>query len=245
MLYALLNGQKIEAMPNQRANCPSCGKEVFSKCGEEKINHWSHHSHESCEIWYEPETHWHQKWKLIFGADHSEVVIEKDGIRHIADVKTSTDVIIEFQEASIKSEIILDREAFYGKKMLWVINGESFKNNFKVYYHPQKPTNPNVMIGHSVKQAYGNEPRRSDFEVNKYIRFEWSHPRRAWMDAQRPIFLDFGDAYLFWITEWEWVNSKFGSGRYISKERFVEKYGGDKILLEKWGSLDDQDDFFK
>jgi competence CoiA-like predicted nuclease len=243
MLYALLNGKKTEANPHQRAICPSCGKDVFAKCGEEKINHWSHHSHESCEIWYEPETHWHQKWKLIFGADHSEVVIEKDGIRHIADVQTSTDVIIEFQEATIKSETILDREAFYGERMLWVVNGEGFKNNFKVYYYPQKPSHPNIMIGHSVRQAYGYEPRRSDFEVNKDIRFEWNHARRAWMDAKRVVLLDFGDPYLFKIKEWS--NSKYGGGKFIPKASFVEKYGGDKNLLEKWDSLDDQDDFFK
>ena len=180
--------------------CPSCGKEVFSKCGDEKEDHWSHHAHESCEIWYEPETHWHQKWKSIFGIEHSEVVIEKNGIRHMADVQTSTDVIIEFQEAPIKGETILDREAFYGERMLWVVNGEEFKNNFKVYYYPKKPSDPRVMIGHSVRQAYGDEPCRSDFEVNKDIRFEWSsrqsvdadivrraeqHDARLWLQGDR------------------------------------------------------------
>ncbi len=97
----------------------------------------------------------------------------------------------------------------------------------------------NVMVGHSVRQAYGKEPSRSDFEVDKEIRFEWNYPRCVWLDAKRVVLLDFGDAYLFKITNWEWVNSKYGSGKFISKERFVEKYGGSIALLEKWPYMDE------
>jgi hypothetical protein len=53
------------------------------------------------------------------------------------------------------------------------------------------------------------------------------------LDAKQAVLLDFGDAYLFKITEGQWVNSKYGSGKFISKERFVEKYGGSIALLEK------------
>jgi hypothetical protein len=51
------------------------------------------------------------------------------------------------------------------------------------------------------------------------------------MGAARHRFIDFGDAYLFMIEDWN--AQKFGSGKWISKEKFVEKYGGDKSLLKR------------
>ena len=42
MFYAILAGEKIEAIPHKRAKCPLCGEEVLSKCGEVKMWHWAH-----------------------------------------------------------------------------------------------------------------------------------------------------------------------------------------------------------
>jgi hypothetical protein len=34
MQYAILNNQRIEPSPHQKAKCPCCNKDVIAKCGE-------------------------------------------------------------------------------------------------------------------------------------------------------------------------------------------------------------------
>ena len=132
MLFAIVNGEKVEAIPKTIGTCPLCERSVFSKCGEINIWHWAHRKDESCDTWYEPETKWHKNWKLIFGKENCEIVITKDGIKHIADIFTNESVVIELQNSPIQKPIIRRRENFYGERMLWVINGMHFKHNFKI-----------------------------------------------------------------------------------------------------------------
>ena len=241
MLYALINGEKASASPDLKAKCPLCGKDVFAKCGEFKINHWSHYVKESCSIWYEPDSVWQGKWKHIFGKENSEVLISKDGKKGIADVLTPTNVVLQFRNSSITIKDIEHREAFYGERMLWVINGFDFRDGFSTFYYPDERSATRVHVGRNSFQAVDDSEHNWEADNDKNIRFEWGTPRRVWIGASRPIFIDFGDAYLFSITEW--AGQKFGGGKWFSKERFVEKYGGDKNLLKKWDNLEDQDDY--
>jgi len=95
MLYAILGDNKIEPTPKQKANCPCCGHDVISRCGELKMWHWAHVVGEICDAWYEPETEWHRNWKKIFGKNNSEVIFERDDIKHIADIFTDSNLVIE------------------------------------------------------------------------------------------------------------------------------------------------------
>ncbi len=129
MLFATVNGEKVEANPETIGACPLRERTVFSKCGEINVWHWAHHNDESCDSWYEPETEWHKNWKLVFGKDLCEKVITKDGVRHIADILTNDSVIIELQNSPIQKPIIRQRETFYGERMIWIINGKYFKHS--------------------------------------------------------------------------------------------------------------------
>lgn len=51
--------------------------------------------------------------------------------KHIADIKTQNGFVLEFQNSSISTTEIRTREHFY-KEMAWVINAESFADNFKI-----------------------------------------------------------------------------------------------------------------
>ena len=231
MLYALINGEKTAAIKNSSAICQICGNPVFARCGETNVDHWAHYEDESCDKWSEPETKWHKNWKDIFGKEHSEVVIPKDGKKHIADVYTSKGVVIEFQNSPISTTVIDAREAFYGEKMLWVINSEEIdKKNFLTYYHPDERSSKRIYVGHSAVNSEEEQEKNWASDNIKGIKFQWNYPRRVWMGAVRPRFIDFGDAYLFMIEDWN--AQKFGSGKWIFKETFVEKYGGDKSLLK-------------
>jgi competence protein CoiA len=227
MLFANVNGEKVEATPNTTGICPLCGQLVFSRCGDINDWHWSHHKDETCDSWYEPETAWHKNWKLVFGKEHSEVIITKDDIKHIADIRTEKNVIIELQNSPIQRPIISQREDFYGERLIWIINGKTFKDNFQYrrtrsaqldaddeYYHRYNP----------LASKYNTHPRKEEYS------FTWNWCRRSWTDTQRPVFIDFGDENLFHIEEG--MGRKSGIGRPISKERFINKYGGNIELLE-------------
>jgi len=126
------NGNRIRpAISGQRAKCPLCDGVLISKCGEIYIKHWQHKSNKDCDSWWEHETQWHRDWKNKFPDDWKEVIIERDGEKHIADIKTKNRTIIEFQNSSISSSTIRTRENFYGD-MIWVINAITFKNNFEI-----------------------------------------------------------------------------------------------------------------
>jgi competence CoiA-like predicted nuclease len=78
MVFAIINGEKEHARPDMEGNCPLCDARVFSRCGEINAPHWAHFKDEGCESWYEPETDWHFHWKMVFGKNNAEVVIEKE-----------------------------------------------------------------------------------------------------------------------------------------------------------------------
>jgi hypothetical protein len=231
MLFANVNGQKVEAKPETRGMCPLCEQTVFSKCGEINVWHWAHHKVEGCDRWYEPETEWHKNWKLAFGKEHCEIVITKEGVRHIADIQTQENVIIELQNSPIQKPIIRQREIFYGERMIWVINGKPFKDNFFCYQNHRSiklEEDEEYFRRHSpLASHYGmidDQTRKDEFN------FAWSWCRKSWTDVQRHVFIDFGDENLFWIKEG--MGTSEGKGKQISKKTFLKKYGGDKKLLE-------------
>lgn len=127
MRYANIGKDKIEAAPNVMfATCPCCEEDVIPKCGNIKQWHFAHKSKSDCS--YKPMTAWHYDWQNNFEKKFLEVVqtnpITKE--KHIADVKNSDNVVIEFQHSNIKNEEIKSRESFY-KKMIWVLDSNTFK----------------------------------------------------------------------------------------------------------------------
>jgi competence protein CoiA len=231
MLFANVNGEKTEATPKTKGICLLCEREVFSKCGEVNVWHWSHFKDESCDSWYEPETEWHKNWKLVFGKDYCEIVISKESVRHIADIQTKEGIVIELQNSPIQKPIIRRRESFYGGRMIWVINGRHFKHNF-IIYPPILDSNelqgrrdllytPDGIVDSKTGELI-SRPK-------KERAFLWSWPRKSWIDVKRNVFIDFGDENLFWIIEG--MGTSRGKGKQINKLKFLEKYGGDITLL--------------
>lgn len=124
MKFALINGEKCEATKGAKGLCRSCGSELIAKCGEVKVKHWAHKGMRNCDPWWENETEWHRSWKNNFPQVWQEV-IHRDkvsGEKHIADVKTDGNWVLEFQHSPIKPEERRSRNAFY-PKLVWVIDG--------------------------------------------------------------------------------------------------------------------------
>lgn len=133
MLYAYQNKKLIKAKPKSKGICPHCNKEVVSKCGKINIWHWSHTQKTNCKAESKPESEWHINWKKLFGKEFCERQITKGDKCRFADIYTRKGVVIELQNSPISYNEIEEREKFYGEKMLWIINGDSFKNHFRFF----------------------------------------------------------------------------------------------------------------
>lgn len=96
---------------------------MIAKCGDHRVRHWAHRGVRVCDPWWEPETEWHRAWKNEFPADWQETVqFAQNGEKHVADVKTQSGMVIEFQHSFLKAEERAARETFY-RKMVWVVDG--------------------------------------------------------------------------------------------------------------------------
>lgn len=128
-MYAIKDGSRVQANPNEKAVCPLCSGDVTSKCGSIKVWHWAHLADLDCDDFKESESEWHRRWKEKFPEECREVLIKKWGNLHYADVKTGN-TVIEFQNSSISYEKIREREKFYWD-MAWVFNCQDSVDRIK------------------------------------------------------------------------------------------------------------------
>lgn len=140
MKYAMVEGVRSEALPRAKGLCCACGNPTVAKCGEKILWHWAHVSRKMCDKWWENETAWHRRWKSYFPDEFQEIVHfdEATGEKHIADVKTANGMVIEFQNSPMSPQEMRSREEFYGK-MIWILNGDSFRNNFFIFHKLPDP----------------------------------------------------------------------------------------------------------
>jgi hypothetical protein len=139
MQFALIDNQRKEAEHGQKGICPFCSQPVIAKCGKIKINHWAHKSNEKCDNWSEPETEWHRTWKNIYPTDWQEKIMhdKKTNEKHIADVCTHDNLVLEFQHSYIKHEERILREQFY-RNMVWIVDGTRLTRDFPRFIADEK-----------------------------------------------------------------------------------------------------------
>ncbi len=123
MRFALINGKRAEATKGAKGTCKECGSELIARCGEVNVNHWAHKGKHNCDTRWENQGPWHRSWKDKFPNDWQEVTDYDDsGEKHIADVKTESGWVLEFQHSYLKPEERRSRNAFY-PKLVWVVDG--------------------------------------------------------------------------------------------------------------------------
>lgn len=152
-------GNRIVAAPGQRAVCPSCNGEVVAKCGKIKVWHWAHLSAD-CDPWSEGMTEWHIGWQNEFPEECREVVIQRNGEIHRADIMLPDGTVIEFQHSPISQDEIAKREEFYGAKMVWMfdLTEASAKRRFvlrtKGQYHTFRWKHPKLTLAYAKRHMY-------------------------------------------------------------------------------------------
>jgi DNA-directed RNA polymerase subunit RPC12/RpoP len=115
-----------EAAKGGEYYCPECDSKLIVKDGEINIKHFAHEKNSDCDTWGEM-SQWHLNWQSNFDKSVREVVLNKDGIKHRADIFISTkdiNLTIEFQKSPISKVEIVKRNLFYNQfgKVLWVFD---------------------------------------------------------------------------------------------------------------------------
>jgi hypothetical protein len=122
MKYAIVDGQRREALHGLTGTCQACHVVMTPKCGSIRMAYWSHPPGAFKHHW-EPETEWHRAWKNAFPEDCQEIPHRAaDGELHIADVKTPHGRVLEFQHSSLPDDERRARERIYDP-MYWIVDG--------------------------------------------------------------------------------------------------------------------------
>jgi competence protein CoiA len=248
MKYAIIEGERFEPQPGTTGKCPCCERDVISKCGEKNIWHWAHKGKRMCDPWWENETEWHRTSKNNFPVDWQEIVqFSETGEKHIADVKTPTGWVIEFQHSFLKPEERRSRDEFY-KKLIWVVDGRRRLRD-PILFETDVLSSPPIF----EKPFY---VQRTSVGGNKLVH-EWStsrapvffdlwHPQFMWL--MLPIYDD-GFAYFVTLSRQSFVNvlsaqpqvgvGDFGS--YLKNLCEIPKIYNDNLRLKSQAEAKRQD----
>jgi hypothetical protein len=202
MKYALSeNGVRIKATKHSKGFCDMCGKLLIPKCGEIYDHYWAHKTGENCDSWSEHESDWHKNWKNLVDEQFQERPIEKNGVKHRADICLVSGIVVELQHSTLSPKIRCERETFY-ERMIWIIHLPNAKIE-KIRYCYEK----NIFADYYVKIK----------NINEWI---YRPPHSS------PIFLDLDDDYIFHITEFANNDSpktrtRFLYGNFIERKKFI------------------------
>ncbi len=225
MRFALIENIKTEATKGAKGICPNCGSELIAKCGDFKVNHWAHMGIRNCDPWWENETEWHRAWKSNFSNEWQEVFLtdETTGEKHIADIRSSYGLVIEFQHSHIDQTERTTREKFY-KKMVWVVDGTRLKRDYPRFL--------------KAKENFRLTKKKGLFFVD-YI--EECFPA-AWIGSSVPVIFDFKGVkpisdprdwrnYLYFLYPKSYVRESMVA--IISRQSFIHSVTTGDLLREK------------
>lgn len=251
MDVAIVEGHRMPPAPGLKGVCEKCGAPAQSKCGPIVRWHWAHAGRRHCDPWMENEGPWHRAWKALFPFDWWENVRcdEATGEKHVADIRRPDDLVIELQNSPMSIDEMLSREQFYGDRMVWVVNGENFRDQISIGVALPAPEHPQLEEYRLALPIFGRHAaswlgyfRKSDIDARTSMsdllmlfhgkEFEgleashrghhawsWKRPREVWLHARRTVFFDFGAGCL-----WGLVNYKGHSGKAlypVDRRRFM------------------------
>ncbi len=116
-----------DAIPGEEYCCPVCGNPVVVKAAKSDNvrTHFAHKRNTLClDDWKHDMSDWHFEWQSKFPIESREIVVEKDGVVHRADILIN-DTVIEFQHSPISGEEFEERNSFYkscGYRVVWLFD---------------------------------------------------------------------------------------------------------------------------
>ena len=199
--------------------CPICGELLIIRATDSLAvrRHFAHKRGTVClDDWNHDMSEWHLAWQQQFPEQNTEVVIEKDGIKHRADVCINN-TVIEFQHSPITAQEIAERNIFYlgcGYKMVWVFDAtDKIKNYFDDSIDPMKCQEDDLCWKRAKQQfAFPIPP-----EVTVYLQYK------------TPVFFDFENKkvdIMLKVTKMSPKDFKFFKTKYyILPVNFLKEYG--------------------
>lgn len=177
MKYAVVEDQRQEAQPGRSGICPACGNPMIARCGDVRVHHWAHRGGRNCDTWWENETEWHRTWKNQFPVNWQEIVLSaENGERHIADVRTDQEWVLEFQHSKIDTDERTARELFY-QKLVWIVDGTRRKRDQKQF----------------IKALKDRIPCIKEFNLFKIPLPDECALLRDWIGSKALVFFDFSE----------------------------------------------------
>lgn len=175
MKYALNpEGTRVEATPRAHGTCPGCSADLIAKCGHLVAHHWAHRAGPDCDSWWESEGPWHRAWKAHAPPERQEVTIDRNGVRHRADLVLSDGTVVELQHSQISIDDVRAREAHYGR-MIWIVDA-------------------------SDAFAKGRITDECDVTEAGDTQVRWVSPKRWWTECRSPVYLDLGSDRVLHVT---------------------------------------------
>ena len=176
-LFALFNDQKLSICEYDKKThgndiyCKCCNEKILAKKGPIKIHHYSHKSNTNCSFnKKEHKTEWHMFWQNSIKDENLEIIITKNDVKHIADIKNNNDLIIEIQHSNIKLEDVYERETFY-ENMIWILDGNNIEDN------------NNKQISQCVDVAF-------EFTQNAKTYYMIKSTKKFWLYMSKPKYID-------------------------------------------------------
>ncbi len=128
-----------EAYVSEEYFCPICNHKLIQKRGDVRLHHFAH-EHGTitggfCDGWHYDMSEWHRGWQNCFPTECQEVVVEKDGIKHRADVLLNNKTVVEFQHSQISREEFNARNDFYslcGYQVVWLFDFQERRNEKQI-----------------------------------------------------------------------------------------------------------------
>ena len=177
MKFAVVEGERREAQPGLSGKCQVCGDAMIAKCGQHRVWHWAHRGTRTCDPWWESETEWHRAWKNHFPENWQEDIHQSEGgEKHIADVKTESGVVLEFQHSFLRQDEREARENFY-PRMVWVVDGRRRARDWARFF-----------ASFSSAIIVNLEPPIVLFSSNEGALL------RDWQASRVSVYFDFGDS---------------------------------------------------
>ena len=120
------------AVASETYYCPLCHQALNLRHGSVRAPHFAHKASSDNETvtrcsdgWAHDKSEWHIDWQLRFPEEFYEKMVEHNGKRHIADIATDQNLIVEFQHSAISIDEFRERNSFYtacGYRVVWVFD---------------------------------------------------------------------------------------------------------------------------
>lgn len=205
--------------------CPTCGEHLIVKAENSLAvhKHFAHRKGTQCtDDWNYDMSEWHRAWQAKFPIECREVVKEKDGVKHRADVLINQ-TVIEFQHSPITSEEIAKRNDFYrslGYQVVWVFDAEGqIKNSVGESLDPYK-CSPTDLRWKRAKEQF-SKPFPNEVDVFLDYSTEISIPHEHGQTTRILLWLNRIDPNIISFHRLATKEQLF----YISQYNFLKEYG--------------------